>query len=69
MLNFSSRVHICTPVDNFRNFLAYFAVFPIIMRLIHREQIGMAFGNLLFKRRDEKLTKVKRSITCSILKT
>jgi len=48
MLNFSNRVQICTPVDNFRNFLAYFAVFPIIIRLIHREQIGMAFGHLLF---------------------
>jgi len=69
MLNFSSRIHICTLVDTFCNFLAYFAVFPIIMRLIHWEQIGMAFGHLLFKRRDEKLTKVKRSIACSILKT
>jgi hypothetical protein len=48
MLDFPNRVQICTPVDNFRNFLAYFAVFPIIIRLIHREQIGMAFGHLLF---------------------
>jgi hypothetical protein len=49
MLNFSSRVQICTPMDNFRNFLTYFPVFPIIIRLIHRQQIGMAFGHLLFK--------------------
>ena len=37
MLNFASRVHICTLVDIFRNVLPYFAVFSIIIWLIHRQ--------------------------------